>query len=148
MFYGGQEQNTSGVDSTEFGNGSFTINTIGDLIGILFFSTVIPGSAVLMEDGTIQQFRISASGRVLGIWEWNEISGLPNMFGGQLVGVDQGDVPGTPGLSENHSWFPLTREPIPRGTQVTVDIMAGVNASLIRILPVQAIRLNSGLGKR
>lgn len=145
LYYQEAETEMSGVDSTAFGNGGFTINLIGDLIGILFFCDTIASNSVLIENGTIQQIRITAGGRILGLWEWHEISGLPNMFGGQLRGL-QLEETGSDADFSSYQWLPFTREPIPRGTQVQVDFMSGATDT-VRIVPMQAIRLNQGLGK-
>ncbi len=145
LYYQEAETEMSGVDSTAFGNGGFTINLIGDLIGLLFFVDTETTAAVLMEDGTIQQIRITAGGRILGLWEWHEISGLPNMFGGQLRGVQLEETGSDANISK-YQWLPFTREPIPRGTQVQVDFMSGASDT-VRLVPMQAIRLQTGLAK-
>ncbi len=137
LYYNTFSENTSGTDSTSFGNWSQTTNLVGNMTGCLFFSTTIPGGSTLMEDGTIQQVRIQANGNTLLAYEWNEIQN-PGIFNGQMFNSLE-ESPGNTSILDNYRWLSLAKEPIPAGARVQMDVMAGVNAEAIRTIQMQQV---------
>ena len=90
-----------------------------------------------MEDGTIQQVRVQGNGNTLLVYEWAEIQN-PGIFNGQMFNSLE-ESPATTGILDNYRWLSLAKEPIPAGTRVQMDVMAGVDSSTIRTLQVQPV---------
>ena len=137
LYYNEFSKNTDGVDSSSFGNWTQTTNLVGNLTGCLFNSPTIPGGSTLMEDGTIQQVRVQGNGNTLLVYEWAEIQN-PGIFNGQMFNSLE-ESPATTGILDNYRWLSLAKEPIPAGTRVQMDVMAGVDSSTIRTLQVQQV---------
>ena len=137
LYYSEFSKNTDGVDSSSFGNWTQTTNLVGNMTGMLFNSPTIPGGSTLMEDGTIQQVRIQGNGNTLLVYEWSEIQN-PGIFNGQMFNALE-ESPATTGILDNYRWLSLAKEPIPAGTRVQTDIMAGVDSSAIRTVQVQQV---------
>jgi len=115
--------------TTGFGT-RMNINVIGDLIGILFYSTTIP--TVTSEVATIQDVDIYLDGVKEISRSWQELHA-------EAASGMQAAVFGSPGdrsLIDNYAWLDLSRDPIPKATPCEVDINAGVANEAFRITPV------------
>ena len=137
LYYSEFSKNTDGVDSSSFGNWSQTTNLVGNMTGVLINSPTIPGGSTLMEDGTVQQLRIQGNGNTLLTYEWSEIQN-PGIFNGQMFNALE-ESPATTGILDNYRWLSLAKEPIPAGTRVQMDIMAGVDSEAIRTIQMQQV---------
>jgi len=90
-----------------------------------------------MEDGTIQQVRIQGNGNTLLVYEWAEIQN-PGIFNGQMFNSLE-ESPANTSILDNYRWLSLAKEPIPAGTRVQTDIMAGVDSETIRTVQMQQV---------
>ena len=49
------------------------------------------------------------------------------------------ESPANTSILDNYRWLSLAKEPIPAGTRVQTDIMAGVDSETIRTVQVQQV---------
>jgi len=131
-------KNTSGVDDSTLNNWDHDFQAIGNISGVLFNSTTIAGGSTLIDDGTIRQVAIDVDGidNVL-LYEVHETTSLRNNFGGQL-NTPLEDSPANLSILDNYYWLPIN-EMIPRGSNVRIHCMAGVNAEAASDIVIQQI---------
>lgn len=132
------QKNTSGTADTSFGNWDQDIDLVGNLIGVLFFQTVTSGAGVAITAQSLREIRIIVDGVNKMHYGLNEIMGIPNARGQAQQYLPIQDSPDDASIQDNYTWLPMI-EPIPRGSKVRIEAMAGVDASAVRTLPIQAI---------
>ena len=131
------QKNTSGTNDTSFGNWDQEIDLVGDLIGLLIFQTTPVSLSVLMDAQTVREIQVVVEGVNKMHYQIQEIPSLPNARG-QSQAYNGVKAFATEVVEEAFVWLPMI-EPIPRGSNIKINMMAGIDAEAVRTLPVQAI---------
>lgn len=130
-------RNTVGTGSSSGDNWIHEFTALGDITGILFFSTSIPGGAVTINLGTLNELYIKVNGIQKLHKDWVDMSNM-NLTRGTAY-HDLLASPGDISILDNYRFLSFEREPIPQGSKVELKVMAGVTAEEIRDLVIQRI---------
>lgn len=120
------------ITPTATGEGTIiNLAEVGDLQGILFFSTQIPDEDD--QTASLQSLKMFLDG--------NQV--VERTFQGLKADAkngyhDLGSSPGDWSILDNYIWLSFAKQPIPQGTKLKIDINAGA-ASAIRAVPVYTV---------
>jgi len=106
----------------------------GDLLFIIFYSTTIPTTT--SETATVQSVKVEIAGVPAVERNWHEMKadvsrgGSTGLFGS----------PGDTSILDNYGVIDFRKDPIPKGTDVSIDINAGVANEAYRIIPIFGVK--------
>ena len=131
-------RNTNGVDDSSLNNWDHEFQGLGNVTGVLFNNTTVSGGSTLIADETLTQVGVDIDGvnNVL-MYEVHEMGSLTNTYTGQMNSSLE-DSPASLAILDNYYWLPI-KEAIPRGSNIKLHAMAGVNAESASDITIQQI---------
>lgn len=119
------------ASSTGFGNRK-ELPMVGDLIGILMYSTTVTTNAADTTT-SIDQVRVEVNDQRTMDFTWQDLKG------GHCSHLPLFSSPADVSILDNYVFMDFRKDPIPKGNKVTLDISAGTASDAIRIIPVFAV---------
>jgi len=117
---------------TGYGNKLYP-TVLGDLIGVLIFSTTIPTN--VSNTVTCEKIKIFVDGVPQVERNWRELQGDAKR--GMQAAVFAS--PGNRTIHDNYAYLDLQDDPIPAGTRIEIDIYAGVANEAFHLIPVYLV---------
>lgn len=118
--------------ATGFGNRK-ELPRVGDLLGILMFSTTIP-SASVETTSSIDQLRVEIDDTRVMDFTWQDLKA-----GGKFGTIALMSSPADASIIDNYVFVDFRDDPITKDHKITLDINAGTASDAVRIIPVFAV---------
>jgi len=107
---------------------------VGDLQGILIFSTTIPTATAVTA--TTQELRVYLNEELKYECNWDDLAGE----GKAGAGIPTHDSPADYSILDNYRYLSFEEDPVSKGTRVKLDFYAGVANEAYRFIPVYRVR--------
>ena len=118
---------------TGFGNFINLPANLGDLLGVMFYSTTIPTNTA--ETTTVDSVRVLINNRLEYSANWHEMKGDSQYAGNSATW----NSPATNAILDNYAVLDFRRDPIPMGNLLQLDINGGVASEAYRVIPIFAV---------